>query len=248
MTPYQKAGFNGLTLLSHSPDNPLRGGEIVWISEDDGATSPIFANVDGEQLRITFRLALEELPKDADGFYLWKGGECPVPGDWVVQVKTQQAPIVSDLIRRASEWNWSTGINPITAFKPLRRPDTTCAVADVACHAVTGADADLHVEVDEAFLVTEAAPRETAPLEKEIRAMCEEMAEFLVGKNRSYGNSAAQPVRVFAKGMSPTAQIDVRIDDKINRMMQGGEYPGDDTVRDLAGYLILRMIVAGEDQ
>jgi len=82
-----------------------------------------------------------------------------------------------------------------------------------------------------------------APLEKEIRAECQRLANFLVAKNRAYGNSAAEPCRIFAKRIDPLAQIDCRIDDKLNRIMRGGEYPGDDTCTDLVGYLILRRIV-----
>lgn len=84
---------------------------------------------------------------------------------------------------------------------------------------------------------------EIAPLEKQIREKCVELANFLVGKNAAYGNSAAEPLSVFAKRLDKLSQIDVRIDDKLNRLAKGSEYPGDDTVKDLAGYLILRMIV-----
>jgi hypothetical protein len=84
-----------------------------------------------------------------------------------------------------------------------------------------------------------------APLETEIRKVCQELADFLVEKNRAYGNSAAEPVGIFAKRIDTLAQIDVRIDDKLSRLKRGSEYPGDDTVKDLAGYLILRMVVAG---
>ncbi len=83
-----------------------------------------------------------------------------------------------------------------------------------------------------------------APLENEIRAKCHQIADFLVEKNRAYGNSAAEPVSVFAKRLDKLAQIDVRVDDKLSRLQKGSEYPGDDTVLDLAGYLILRMIVS----
>lgn len=86
---------------------------------------------------------------------------------------------------------------------------------------------------------------QVAPLEKEIRQVCADMADFLVEKNRAYGNSAAEPVSIFAKRVDKLAQIDVRIDDKLSRLQKGHEYPGDDTVKDLAGYLLLRMVVAG---
>ncbi len=82
-----------------------------------------------------------------------------------------------------------------------------------------------------------------APLEKEIRAVCDSMAEFLIAKNRAYGNSASEPIGIFAKRLDNLAQVDVRIDDKLNRLAKGSEYPGDDTVKDLAGYLLLRMVI-----
>jgi len=84
-----------------------------------------------------------------------------------------------------------------------------------------------------------------APLEDEIRATCAELANFLIDKNRSYGNSVAEPMKVFARRIDTLTQIDVRIDDKLNRLARGAEYPGDDTIKDLAGYLILRMVVSG---
>ena len=83
-----------------------------------------------------------------------------------------------------------------------------------------------------------------APLKGQIEAKCNELAQFLIEKNAAYGNSAAEPVGIFAKRLDTLAQIDVRIDDKLNRLQKGHEYPGDDTVKDLAGYLILRMIVS----
>lgn len=85
--------------------------------------------------------------------------------------------------------------------------------------------------------------KNATPLEKEIREECMLLADFLVEKNRAYGNSASEPCRIFAKRVDPLAQIDVRIDDKLNRLMKGTEYAGDNDVKDLAGYLILRMIV-----
>jgi len=86
-----------------------------------------------------------------------------------------------------------------------------------------------------------------APLENEIRAMCDRLADFLVEKNRAYGNSANEPAAIFAKRADKLLLIDTRIDDKLNRLKKGSEYPGDDTVLDLTGYLILRMIVAEND-
>lgn len=73
-----------------------------------------------------------------------------------------------------------------------------------------------------------------------ISEICDELKEFLKEKNTSYGNSAFEPIGIFNK-TSAKEKIGVRIDDKLSRLHQGQEYPGDDTVKDLAGYLILHM-------
>ena len=77
--------------------------------------------------------------------------------------------------------------------------------------------------------------------ESTIDDVCSELAEFLKEKNRAYGDSALNPTRIFSKA-DPLEQIRVRIDDKLNRLMKGQEYAGDDTVKDLAGYLVLFMV------
>ena len=74
-----------------------------------------------------------------------------------------------------------------------------------------------------------------------IREVCTEICDFLIEKNKAYGNSALTPIRIFSKA-GPLKQIDVRIDDKLNRLMKGNAYPGDNDVQDLVGYLILRMV------
>lgn len=84
-------------------------------------------------------------------------------------------------------------------------------------------------------------------MENKIKQKCEELAEFLIDKNKAYGNSFAEPAGIFAKRLDNLAALDVRIDDKLNRLMKGYEYPGDDSVLDLTGYLILRMILKDED-
>ena len=65
--------------------------------------------------------------------------------------------------------------------------------------------------------------------------------EMLIEKNRAYGNSALNPIRVFSKA-SAYEQILVRMDDKLSRLARGCEAAGEDTVLDLVGYGILLMI------
>lgn len=80
-----------------------------------------------------------------------------------------------------------------------------------------------------------------APSGKEIFDTCLEIAEMLIEKNISYGNSALEPVRIFSKA-EPREQLYVRIDDKLSRLMKGTDYPGDNDIDDLIGYLILLKI------
>jgi hypothetical protein len=72
-----------------------------------------------------------------------------------------------------------------------------------------------------------------------IRRAGYDMIAFLIDKNVAYGNSIFEPIRKFSNA-DVVEQINVRIDDKLNRIFQGEEYPGDDTLKDLAGYYILK--------
>lgn len=74
-----------------------------------------------------------------------------------------------------------------------------------------------------------------------IRVECEQLAEMLVAKNRSYGNSALEPIQIFCKA-SPVMQIQARIDDKLNRIKKGTLEMNEDTVKDLLGYLVLLRV------
>ena len=80
----------------------------------------------------------------------------------------------------------------------------------------------------------------SARTEADINNVCNELAAMLVQKNRAYGDSALDPVRVFSKA-SPVDQILVRIDDKLSRLARG-EAAGEDVELDLLGYLVLLRI------
>tara|TARA_B100001250_G_scaffold168424_1_gene145118 strand:- start:548 stop:829 length:282 start_codon:yes stop_codon:yes gene_type:complete len=77
-----------------------------------------------------------------------------------------------------------------------------------------------------------------------IEETCDKIKNLLIEKNRSYGDSALSPVRVFSKA-SAEEQLLVRLDDKISRIARGKEFPGDDTLMDLAGYLVLLLVSRG---
>jgi len=76
---------------------------------------------------------------------------------------------------------------------------------------------------------------------------CQNLAEMLKSKNRQYGNSFADPVRIFSKA-TPEEGLLIRIDDKLSRIARG-DAAGEDTILDLVGYLILlRVLHRAEDK
>jgi prophage maintenance system killer protein len=77
--------------------------------------------------------------------------------------------------------------------------------------------------------------------ENRITEIMQSIEKMLIAKNRAYGDSALEPVRVFSK-TDTIEQLYVRIDDKLSRIQRGYEYPGDDTIFDLVGYLVLLLI------
>jgi hypothetical protein len=62
--------------------------------------------------------------------------------------------------------------------------------------------------------------------------------EMLLDKNRKYGNSALEPMRVFSKA-APLEQIAVRMDDKLSRIKSAQGDDLEDAKLDLVGYLVL---------
>ena len=76
--------------------------------------------------------------------------------------------------------------------------------------------------------------------EEQVTAILDDIHEMLLEKNKAYGNSALNPVRIFSKA-SASEQLRVRIDDKLSRLARGSN-AGEDVVRDLIGYLVLLRI------
>lgn len=90
-----------------------------------------------------------------------------------------------------------------------------------------------------------AAAAEEAPAGVAIIDVCLGLAELLLEKNRKYGNSALNPVRVFSKA-SATEQIRVRLDDKLSRLQSMQADDDEDVILDLMGYLVLLRIAQTE--
>jgi hypothetical protein len=72
----------------------------------------------------------------------------------------------------------------------------------------------------------------------ELMAVVTSIVEMLVEKNRKYGNSALDPIRIFSRA-DPLEQLRVRMDDKLSRLRTIQPDEDEDVVRDLLGYLVL---------
>ncbi len=81
----------------------------------------------------------------------------------------------------------------------------------------------------------------SAETQKEIEKVTKQVSDLLIAKNKSYGDSALHPARIFSKSDN-VEQILVRIDDKLSRIKNGQEWPGDNDIDDLIGYLVLLKI------
>jgi hypothetical protein len=76
---------------------------------------------------------------------------------------------------------------------------------------------------------------------KDIEKVCKQIEKMLIEKNLAYGDSALDPVRIFSRATN-VEQLLVRIDDKLSRFARGTDYPGDNDIDDLIGYLVLLKI------
>ncbi len=75
----------------------------------------------------------------------------------------------------------------------------------------------------------------------DIATVCDQIKELLLEKNRKYGDSALNPVRVFSKA-SPIEQIRVRLDDKLSRFRNQQDDEDEDVLTDLIGYIVLYKV------
>lgn len=80
--------------------------------------------------------------------------------------------------------------------------------------------------------------------QRSIANQCDHLKATLLEKNRKYGNSALEPVRLFSKA-DPVEQIRVRIDDKLSRLQSAQIDETEDVELDIAGYLVLLKVANG---
>lgn len=87
---------------------------------------------------------------------------------------------------------------------------------------------------------------EEKPIENNSAMLIEEECRFisnlLLEKNRKYGDSALHPVRIFSKA-STEEQLNVRLDDKLSRIISGQADEDEDPELDIIGYLILKRVL-----
>ena len=81
----------------------------------------------------------------------------------------------------------------------------------------------------------------TTQSQQDISKVCDTICDLLLEKNRKYGDSALNPVRVFSKA-STLEQIKVRLDDKLSRLKNAQDDEDEDVTSDLIGYLILYKV------
>lgn len=74
-----------------------------------------------------------------------------------------------------------------------------------------------------------------------IKQVCQAVEGMLLEKNRKYGDSALNPLRVFSRS-DTLEQINIRIDDKLSRIRNRQDDEDEDVEMDLIGYLILKQV------
>jgi len=75
----------------------------------------------------------------------------------------------------------------------------------------------------------------------DIATTCDDIKALLLEKNRKYGDSALNPVRIFSKS-DPVEQIKVRLDDKLSRIRNQQSDEDEDVIDDAIGYLVLLKV------
>ena len=75
-----------------------------------------------------------------------------------------------------------------------------------------------------------------------IKQKCRQLEDLLVRKNDAYGDSALEPLGVFSSA-NASSGLKIRLDDKLKRIANAGLVEDtQDTLIDIAGYIILLMI------
>lgn len=81
-----------------------------------------------------------------------------------------------------------------------------------------------------------------APSGKEILDAGIDIIKMLLEKNIAYSNSAMDPLNILSNA-TPEEQIKMHIDNKLTRLKYQKEFQNEDSLKDLAGYVILLMVL-----
>lgn len=86
-----------------------------------------------------------------------------------------------------------------------------------------------------------------AQTQVDIATTCDGIKELLLEKNRKYGDSALNPVRIFSKS-DTLEQLRVRMDDKLSRLRNQQNDDDEDAISDLIGYLVLYQVAKMQER
>lgn len=86
-----------------------------------------------------------------------------------------------------------------------------------------------------------------AQTQVDIATTCDGIKELLLEKNRKYGDSALNPVRIFSKS-DTLEQLRVRMDDKLSRLRNQQDDDDEDAISDLIGYLVLYQVAKMQER
>tara|TARA_R110000850_G_scaffold34024_1_gene92228 strand:- start:32439 stop:32879 length:441 start_codon:yes stop_codon:yes gene_type:complete len=89
-------------------------------------------------------------------------------------------------------------------------------------------------------------PEVKVSFDLKVESVMSGIKEMLIQKNKKYGDSALNPIRVFSNASS-IEQIKVRLDDKLSRLKTQHIEEDEDVLDDLIGYLILLKIAINDN-
>lgn len=89
--------------------------------------------------------------------------------------------------------------------------------------------------------MTDFKPQHPADVQLLIAEECDALRDMLLEKNKAYGSSFSNPLRIFSKA-DVDEMINVRLDDKLSRLARGSA-AGEDVELDLLGYLVLKRVL-----
>jgi hypothetical protein len=133
----------------------------------------------------------------------------------------------------------SLGIDKAKEHLAKSRVGTLPSIADMVAPSL--AEFPVFAEI-----VIGGPPTDLNEAQEKIAEEVNAIRDMLLEKNKAYGNSVLDPIRVFSQ-VDSIEQLKVRIDDKLSRLKRGagsGAHTafGEDVIFDLIGYLVLLRI------